>query len=444
VNITRTLKHIRQDAADLQVEIKQATASANALLDIVPAKRSAEQNDRLSALRAELLAFDKKVLQNAEELAIAMRAREDEIGHGTLGNAATTADNARPAGRKFAQMFPGVQLAMDGWNSPAEFMRVVGLGLNDTRLVAASMSSGDGSAGGHAVPPGILGPWLDQSLETEIVRSRAAVWGMTTDERTVPAWDVTDRSGDDLAGFEIQWVPELGTIDLQVGKIRKIKLKARKGAILAEASEELRADGLDFDQQLNAIMVKALSYGMDKSFLWGAGSNQPLGVFNSAATISVAKETGQAADTITYANLTAMFSRLSPASISRSVWVAHSSAIPQLCALMIPAGTSGSHVPVMKEANGQFSVLTRPLIFSEKMKPVGDLGDIGLFDFTQYTIGLRADVAIDRSAHVGFARDAMTYRLKVRLDGQPNLTAPIQPPNSAPTISPFVTLAARA
>jgi hypothetical protein len=61
---------------------------------------------------------------------------------------------------------------MGGYQSAAEFFTVIGRGLYDPRL-QATMSTGDGTAGGFAVPPAILGPWLDQSLESEIVRSRA-------------------------------------------------------------------------------------------------------------------------------------------------------------------------------------------------------------------------------------------------------------------------------
>lgn len=438
--MNRDIRHARQEVADINRDITALKAEALAIMKSPAASRTPTQTTRLNSIEAELETLTTRAAEAAAELAQFERMRDDEISQATLGGGDT---QRRPSGRKWLELFPQAGLSMDGWSSSAEYMRVVGLGLHDSRLQAASMSGGDGSAGGNAIPPGIFGPWWNSAVEESIVASRATIWPMTSDTRTVPAWDVTDRSGNDLAGFEIQWTPELGTIDLQVGKIRKIVLKARKGAILAEASEELRADGLDFDKQLDAIMAKALHYGLDRSFLFGTGSNQPLGIFESAATIVVAKETGQAADTITYANLTSMFSRMAPGSIQRAVWIAHPSTIPQLSALSIPMGTAGAHVPVMTGSNGQFVILTRPVIFSEKLLPLGDEGDIALCDFGAYTIGMRSEVVIDRSQHVGFARDAMTYRLKVRLDGQPNLTTAITPPNSAPTLSPFVTLAAR-
>jgi HK97 family phage major capsid protein len=401
-------------------------------------KRSAAQDARLTAIDTELNTLTATAADLAGELARWERLNDEQIASGSLG----AAPDARPRGRKFREMFPEIGASLGEWKSPGEFLTVIGQGLSDPRL-QASMSTGEGSAGGYSVPPGILGPWLDQALESEIVRSRATVWPMTTNERIVPAWDIMDRSGNDLAGFEIQWTPELGTIDLQTGKVRKIKLKAKKGAILAEASEELRADGLDFDQQMNAIMVKALSYGMDRSFMFGTGAGQPLGAYVSPARVVVAKEGGQGAATIIYDNLVKMFSRMLPSSVANTVWVAHPSTIPKLATLSVAVGVGGAPIPVMTESSGKFVILTRPVIFTEKAPVLGTEGDIALMDWTQYTVGIRSDVQIDRSAHVGFARDAMTYRLKVRLDGQPNITAPYQPPNSAPTLSPFVVLATR-
>ena len=96
----------------------------------------------------------------------------------------------------------------------------------------------------------------------------------------------------------------------------------------------------------------------------------------------------------------------------------------------------------MTEHNGQFTILTRPVIFSEKMKALGALGDIAICDFSQYCVGLRREASLDKSQHVGFTSDSTTYRLIIRVDGQPTLSSPITPLNGS-TLSPFVVLEAR-
>ena len=47
------------------------------------------------------------------------------------------------------------------------------------------------------------------------------------------------------------------------------------------------------------------------------------------------------------------------------------------------------------------------------------------------------------SPHVRFTTDELSFRLRVRMDGQPLLSSAITPVNGD-TLSPFVTLAARA
>jgi hypothetical protein len=51
---------------------------------------------------------------------------------------------------------------------------------------------------------------------------------------------------------------------------------------------------------------------------------------------------------------------------------------------------------------------------------------------------------MDTSEHVRFTRDQTTIRVIQRNDGRPWLASPITPKNGGPTLSPFVTLAARA
>jgi HK97 family phage major capsid protein len=221
-----------------------------------------------------------------------------------------------------------------------------------------------------------------------------------------------------------------------------IQLDAKKLALLPSASNELIADGVSFESQLEAAMIAGLSWGMDLSFLRGSGSGQPLGVLTAPCLITVAAQGGQLADTIVIQNLVQMFARLHPACVKNSVWVASPTTIPQLATLALAVGTGGAPIPVMSDSSGEFKILTRPVIFSEKMAAVGEVGDILLADFTQYAIGIRKEVSIDKSMHVGFAQDESTYRAIVRVDGMP-LWANVYTPYAGDTLSPFVTLAAR-
>lgn len=213
---------------------------------------------------------------------------------------------------------------------------------------------------GFSVPEEFAAKWLDDSLEAEIVRPLAQVWPMEASTRKVPGWDGNDRSSGTIhGGFAMEWLAEKATGTRQTGKMRKIELKAKKGAIYAQISNELAADGLGFEQQFTVSLVKSIGFGLDDKFLFGTGAGVPQGALSTGnpALISVTKETGQAATTIVYENLVKMFARVAPMCLGNALWLANATAIPQLLTLTIAVGTGGSHIPVMKEENGKFSFL---------------------------------------------------------------------------------------
>lgn len=351
----------------------------------------------------------------------------------------------RPAvgGRTYAQMFGGMQ-SSDGWGSFEDYLTAVHSGRHHPQLKLAAMTGGTPGQGGFLVPEQFAARILDAALEDEIVRPRADVEPMTSDTKKIAGWDAQDNSAGALfGGFTGEWLDESGTATNQDAKVRLIELTARKLGIFTTASNELIADGARFEDMLGRAMMRATAWHLDHACLQGTGAGQPLGVLNDPALITVGTEVGQPASTVVYENLTKMFARLHPGSVSNSVWVVNSTTIPQLLALTIAVGTGGSVVPVMTESNGQFRILTRPVLFTEKLPALGAKGDIMLADFSQYTIGLRREVALEKSVHIGWQTDTSGYRVILRADGQGRWSKPFTPKNGD-TLSWCVTLAARA
>jgi HK97 family phage major capsid protein len=129
--------------------------------------------------------------------------------------------------------------------------------------------------------------------------------------------------------------------------------------------------------------------------------------------------------------------------MTRAAWYASHTTRPELMKLSVPIGVAGTFVPLTIDANGQYRLLGIPLFWDEHLPALGDAGDLLLGDFSQYALGLRKEVTIDKSAHAGFTSDLMTYRGIVRADGFPMFDAAFQPKNGT-TQSPFVKLAERA
>jgi len=352
---------------------------------------------------------------------------------------------ARGAGREFRSLFPDCKPAADGFRDAEEFYgavhRLYTQGIGDARLQRA-MTAGAGADGGFLVPAQFVAQMLDASLESEIVRPRAQTYGMTSDTMSVPGWDGATHTSTLYGGLTAYWVGEAQTIDASQAKLRMVGLTARKLAILTQVSNELLQDGVGFEAQMGTALTRTLGWTLDYACIWGTGAGQPLGAMNAASTVTVAKEGGQANDTIVYDNITKMFAQLHPTCYGNAIWLASPTVIPQLLKLSIPVGTGGTVIPVLQGGGQSFSMLGRPVVFSEKCTKLGDLGDILLVDWCKYAMGIRSDLSLDSSPHLGFASATTYLRGLLRCDGQPLWNQAITPKNGdAQTWC--VTLAAR-
>lgn len=352
-------------------------------------------------------------------------------------------EGAPGASAKYADLF-GAVAQDESFPDLATFFEAVASGRHHPALRAA-MSEGVGSEGGFLVPTEYSAEAFDVSLETEVVRPRARVYGMKSDVRKIAGFTMDGEAGVGPYGFAASWVAEGGGFTPVTPLVREVDLYARKCGIYLQASNELAADGLSFGQQLSGVLTKALGWALDEAFLNGNGAGKPIGCTVAPCTVVVGKETGQAADTFEAQNALKMYSRLLPGSHRTAVWVVHPSVIPELYTMTVPSGTAGTLlglVPSYFDA-GRMTLLGLPIVVSEKMQSIGDQGDVGLFDFTYYAIGMRREISVDESQHVGFANDLASFRAIARVDGKPLLSQAYQPTNGTDTLSPFVVLEAR-
>jgi HK97 family phage major capsid protein len=325
------------------------------------------------------------------------------------------------------------------------FFQAVFSGRHHPGLIqASSMTEGVPGDGGFLVPTEQTAKIHAVSLENELVMPRCFVQPMKSNELKIPAMSIGDHGQNLYGGFTASYTSEAGEISEKNPKTRQIDLKAKKLTGLLRFSNELAADIPGGERQIVDICGRGLSWYRDKAFLKGSGSGQPLGILNADCTVTVDKETSQAADTILYPNLTKMMSRMYAGSFKNSIWVAHQSTIPQLLELTVAVGTGGAFIPVLSESKGQFRILTRPVIFTEKTETLGSKGDIMLADFSQYVVGLRQDMRFDLSQHVHFVTDELMARLIERHDGCPLWNEALTLADGTTTVSPFVVLAERA
>jgi HK97 family phage major capsid protein len=209
-------------------------------------------------------------------------------------------------------------------------------------------------------------------------------------------------------------------------------------------TNELLADALLLPTYLTHAFAAEMAFKLDSAILSGSGAGVPLGIVNAPATISVAKENGQAAATITAGNVASMWSRLPAPCRSRSIWIVNEDAEAQL-ELLNPSSTTsatGMYMPAGAGGNPYPLVKGRPVIVAEQCSALGIPGDIVLADMSQFAIvesALKAALSLD----VRFMTDEGAFRFVWRVDGKPLWASPISPFDGGATRSPFVTLAKR-
>jgi HK97 family phage major capsid protein len=357
-----------------------------------------------------------------------------------------TNDAAKPQtkggliGANYRKLF-GANLSNDGWASQQDFLAQIHGGMAHPGLNC--MVEGTGSGGGFLVPTEYAAEMLDSAIEGSIVARRARIYPMGSDTKKIAGFDAsTDTATTLYGGLQAQWLGESESATATNPRVRKIELKAKKLALFTSSSNEVAEDGMGLDAQLSDAMTVGTGWFLDYAFLRGTGVGQPLGVLNDLALVTVTAEAGQDPDTLVYENMIKMLSRIHAGCFNNSVWVCNPSCIPQLLSLYTPTGLGGAPVNVLRESNGGWSLLTRPVLMTEKLPAIGEKGDIILADFSQYAIGIRKELTIERSGHVYFMSDETAWRAISRVDGQGRWNKAFTPANGA-TQSWCVALAAR-
>jgi HK97 family phage major capsid protein len=292
---------------------------------------------------------------------------------------------------------------------------------------------------------------LAQVMDEEHLLSRTDQLQTSSNQLTVPTDATTPWGANGIQGY---WLGEGDLKPQSKVALGETSIKLNKLAALVPVTDELLEDAPGLDSYLRKKVPEVFNYKIDLAIISGTGVGQPLGILNSAGTVSVAKETSQVADTVVFQNIVKMWSRMRPGSRSNAIWLTNQGVETQLfqmsMAMKNVAGTENvGGVPVYMPAGGisgsPFSTLFgRPIIASEAMNTLGDKGDIILADMRQYlTIvkspGLRTDVSI----HLWFDYDTTAYRFVMRIAGQPWWTTVVTSRDTV-TRSPFVTLDERA
>lgn len=438
---------LKQERHDLEQQIAEGRAENAALLDQLDTESrdwTDEERAAHSATSAKLKGYDARARSVDEQLLAEESRREHErnIPDSHITNIHDRAGDkpwGTDTGAAFGEFLQAVHSSrMHNINDPRLF-QAAGQGMNET----------GGADGGFAVQTdqasGILKLMYDSGQI--LSRIKPLPLGANSNGIKINALKETSRAtGSRFGGITGYWIDEGTAPTGSRPKFRKISLELRKVGALGYATDELLADAVALESVMTQGFADELTFLTEDAVWEGVGAGMPQGIINSAALISVAKETGQAASTIVYENVSKMWARVWARSRATGAWFYNQDCEPQINQMSAVIGTGG--VPVYLPPGGlsvtpYANLYGRPLIPIEYASTLGTVGDLVFCDFGQYVLIEKA-VQQASSMHVAFVTDEMAFRCIYRVDGQPLLESAITPFKGTGTLSPFVALATRA
>lgn len=316
-----------------------------------------------------------------------------EIVGATIGMA-TEFDNSRRAAIGEAMSRAGVVLNAAGTRGinhelPFSMSRGI-LPTTVNRTGVGYVASGPGGYG-DTLKVGMAEDVLDRRRPKVTPCGLVDWWDVPTRQYVFPVVAETSRvAGQRWGGMTSTW--GLGETALPAAvdaKVAQITFSQARLLIYTTVSRDVWEDAAKLERWLNVVALSEVRFNIDQAIMSGVVGG-PQGVINGPATVTVPKgSTGPGA--ITSANIDAMWSSLYAGGRENCVWMAQDSTIQYIDQLgTVASGSQTPETPYIGYAPaGRYGVpfptlKGRPLIACEALPAIGTLGDLVLWDPTDY------------------------------------------------------------
>lgn len=337
----------------------------------------------------------------------------------------------------------------------------------DEYIAKTALAESSAISGGYTlIPTEFSNQLYEIQIEENIVEKRAHKQPLTTRQSTIPALDQVNQTftpvagqSNLLAGLNLYWTAEAATRKESEPQFRNVVGTAWEGSFYALVSNNLLADNaVGLEAYLPEVFQRVVGWGRDYAFLQGNGVGQPLGVINCKAAINVTRAGGVGTQTLVYGDICNMEAKLYTLKRKDNLcWIIHPTVKPFLTTMTDGSGaTAGTgrlvfqpfdqgaqaEIEAPEGAMSYGKLLGYPVFVSEKVPSLGNTGDVGLYDFSCYTVFQRMEIEIMVSNVVAMLQNSTAYRIVTRCDGQPMLGNHITYADAGAnsTASPFILL----
>lgn len=394
-----------------------------------------EEKTEIDKFEAEIRSWDDSITRMEKALALEPAApATDTRDNEPEVKPSPDSDNEKRFATLGEQMMAVYRSAAPGGKVDARLSTRAASGLNETTP----------SDGGFLVQPDFVKTLLKRTYETGILASKARKIPISTNFNGLKINSIDEESraeGSRWGGVQTYWQSEADEMTASKPKFRQMELSLKKLTGLCYATDELLQDTAALETVIKEAFAEEFGFKIDDAILSGTGEGQPLGILNSTALVTVAKEKDQT-EIIKVENLIKMWNRLWSRSRANAVWYINQELEPHLYTLTI--GDKPVYIPAGGLSEKPYATLFgRPVVPLEQCNAAGEVGDIILADIGQYLLCDKGGVSQASSIHVRFLYDEQVFRFIYRVDGKPIWNKPLTPYKGSASVSPFVTLAKR-
>jgi len=449
---------VSQNASQIKVRLKEIATQLTELTDGEGVLND-EQEAMCVALEkeAESLTSDLSVLELQESKANRQRRAQELLATATASNRVTTPnrtgtnitrqrlsieDDPNRGFKSFAHFANEVRTAGDNPQSNAMLMQVA---------AGTGLSQSINTDGGVLVPPGFSKTIWDKAMTKSnslLSYCDQIPVDAGVESITVPALSETSRvDGSRQGGVRGYWKSELSQMTESKAGFREVKFTPHELYVFCFISDKLlRNSPGTASKIMEDGAADEIAFKVGDSIINGDAVGKPRGVLGHAATVSVAKETGQAAASLVPENISKMWSRCHGNWRAGASWFINQDVETALRQMKFEVGTGGmpAFLPPGGMSDSPYATLFgRPLIPIEYCPTVGTVGDIILANFQAYGAAIKGMTDTAYSMHLKFDYAQTAYRVIFEIDGQPWMNSAVTPFKGSNTLSPIVTLATR-
>lgn len=312
--------------------------------------------------------------------------------------------------------------------------------LEKSQRAILGMNTQIGADGGYAIQVDFVNNIMDSMVEQSEILSRIDRYQVSANANEVYVTMVNETTTANVfGGIQCYVVEEGAQIPTTKPALRQLRLGLKKLAALAYVTDEQMRDAQFTGSLLERGFALAMARQRERMIIENVIANP--------GTTVIAKESGQAADSVVGKNFLKMRNGLISTSRRNAIWTMHPDVAAELPEMYLE-GTHSDKFIYMPEngisVQGYDRLFGREIIESDYCSALGDKGDILYWNPFEYLEVFKGGVDTATSIHVAFDTAQMAFRAISYVNGLCKYDKGITLVNSTTQRASYVTLADRA